>query len=78
MRSQRAEEIARKLNETERWHSHGYGINELQLKIEDYSQAGELKDAITGYHSLFEDFSHKLGLDGVMHTAENFIPVSRS
>ncbi len=83
MRSQRAEEIARKLNETERWHSHGYGISleilqeELQLKIEDYGRQEDLKEAITAYHSLFEDFAHRNRLSGAIHVAGKFIPVSQ-
>ncbi len=83
MRSSRAEEIARKLNETERWHSHGYGISlellqeELQLKIEDYGRQEELKEVITSYHSLFEDFTHKNRLNGAVHVAGKFVPVSQ-
>lgn len=83
MRSERAEEIARRLNETERWHSHGYGISlevlqkEIQLKIEDYGTVPALKEAITSYHSLFEDFAHKNRLSGAIHVAGKFVPVSQ-
>ena len=50
MKKTHAREIADLLNDPERWHSHGRGIdistlrNEMNLKIEDYSENAKLHD----------------------------------
>ena len=59
MLTNRAASIARKLNDTDRWHSHGYGISmevlrrDLGLRIDDFGANPELSKAIRGYHDLF-------------------------
>ena len=81
MRSRRAASIARKLNDTGRWHSHGYGISmdvltrDIDLKIDDFGADRELSDAIRGYHQLFEDYSAKLGLDVAIHIDGEFMGI---
>ncbi len=56
LRTTRAAEIAKKLNDTDRWHSHGYGISmevlrhDLGLKIDDFGANQELSSAIRSYH----------------------------
>lgn len=52
MRTERADEIARGLNDTSRWHSHGLGISmsvlwhEMKLQIDDFGADAELSHAI--------------------------------
>jgi hypothetical protein len=78
MKCARAEKIANDLNNTERWHSHGRGIDlntlrgELQLKIEDYSTNDELKDMIRGYFELLRDYLNRQQLHTFVHTREHF------
>lgn len=62
MKKGRAEEIARKLNDTKRWHSHSRGISmqvarrELKLQIEDLDDAPEVRDALASYNKLLMDY----------------------
>ena len=50
IREERAAQIAKELNRTERWHTHGHGISmdvlrkdrRLKLKIDDFGQDQEL------------------------------------
>lgn len=81
MRSERATEIAKALNDTDRWHSHGYGISmavltsEINLKIDDFGADRELNDAIRGYHQLFDDYSAKRGVIAAFHVDGKFLPI---
>ena len=81
MREQRAEEIARKLNDTERWHSHGYGISmevlrrDLNLEIDDYGADPKLNKGIRAYSDLFEDYRQKLRAEA-LHSKNGFLPFS--
>ncbi len=67
MRARRAKSIAKKLNETSHWHSHSRGISmevarrELQLRIEDIDAAPDLKEALTGYGTLLNDYRMRRG-----------------
>ncbi len=78
MKKKRAKEIARKLNDPNRWHSHGRGIdiytlvNELNLKIEDYSKKEELNVGIKKYFSLLMDYIGREKLPSFVHTEEYF------
>lgn len=62
MKKDRAEEIAMKLNDPGRWHSHGRGIDintlrsELNLKIEDYSENEQLSASTKSYLNLLIDY----------------------
>ena len=73
MRQQRAEEIARILNESERWHSHGHGIamtvlhKDVGLRIDDLDQQPERCAKIRQYNSLLQDFMHKTRKEGTLH-----------
>ena len=79
MRSRRATNIAKRLNDTDRWHSHGYGISmdilsrDMKLKIDDFGSKKELSNSIRGYHQLFEDYSTKRGIDMSLHVFGRFI-----
>jgi hypothetical protein len=82
VRQQRAEEIARQLNNTGHWHSHGRGISmevlkrELKLQIEDFGADSKLNEMIRGYYRLLEDYMLKLGQSSVLHTNGHYRPLS--
>ncbi|MFA5774849.1 MAG: ATP-dependent Clp protease proteolytic subunit [Ilumatobacteraceae bacterium] len=67
MKRKRAEEIARKLNETSRWHSHSRGISmqvarrDLNLKIEDLDNQPKIRDALASYNELLTDYRMRRG-----------------
>jgi hypothetical protein len=62
MRKARANEIARKLNDTKLWHSHGRGIpmgrlqRDLNLLIDDFEANTELAKPICDYFRLLQDY----------------------
>ena len=62
IKSRRAEEVARELNNIERWHSHGHGISmevlrrDLRVKIDDYDENPQLGKQVKDYYNLFEDY----------------------
>ena len=78
VRQKRAKEIAHLLNDPERWHSHGRGIdistlrNEMNLKIEDYSENAKLHDNIKIYFNLLTDYMTRGQLNSFVHTEEYF------
>jgi len=78
MKQERAEEIARLLNDTDRWHSHGRGIDiftlrgELKLKIDDYEEQEKLNKSIRDYFSLLLDYLNREKLHLFVHTEEYF------
>lgn len=78
-RRKRAEEIARELNNTERWHSHGHGISmavlqkDLKLKIDDLDRNPERCTKIREYDGLMADFMQKLTHQGVLHTVGKYL-----
>ena len=80
MREKRAEEIAEKLSDTGRWHSHGHGISmevlrkELDLLIDDYGKHEELNQLVKSYHELLEDYKSKQAHRGVIHTLGLYLP----
>ena len=78
MKEVRANEIADLLNDTERWHSHGRGINkdtlinELNLKIEDYSVVEGLDNVVKEYFELLKDYMARGQNQTFVHTREYF------
>jgi hypothetical protein len=79
MRRERAAHIARKLNETNRWHSHSRGIpmevlkRDLKLLIDDLAEDPVLGPAVQSYYHLLKDYTFKRGYRGVaLHTRESF------
>jgi membrane-bound ClpP family serine protease len=78
MKEQRAEEIAEDLSNNEKWHSHGRGIDmqtlreELNLRIEDFSEDEELAQTIREYFDLLRDYMVRQGLTSFVHTREYF------
>lgn len=77
LKKERAREIARILNNTERWHSHSRGIDmetlrsELGLVIEDFSQ-GPLRRTIHDYFDLLRDYQVQKQLPYFVQTREYF------
>lgn len=78
LKQERAKEIAKILNDPDRWHSHGRGIdiatlrNELKLRIEDFSENEELKKNIRNYFNLLVDYLSREKLISFVHTEEYF------
>jgi len=78
MKRERAQSIADQLNNTERWHSHGRGIdmnsltNELHLKIDDYSKDSALTKAVREYYELLRDYMNRSDMMSFVHTPEYF------
>lgn len=69
----RAEEIAGQLSDNSVWKSHGRPINverlrELRLKVEDFSNDGDLKMLIRDYYDLLSDFVKGNSLPVFVHT----------
>lgn len=80
MRAERAEDIARELNRTDRWHTHGRGISmeilqqDLGLKIDDFGADPPLNGRIKQYYNLLSDYVIKRGNTGVLHTVGTYLP----
>lgn len=83
MRVRRAEKIARVLQDTRRWNSHGRGISmevlrrEVNLKIDDFGENPELLQAIRKYYRLLLDFMTNLGDTSVIHSHDQYHPIHR-
>lgn len=79
MRKERAAEVAAKLVDTHRWHSHGRGITmevlrkDLKLKIEDFGADKDLRREVSGYANLLQDYRLKRGhFDVVVNWKEGY------
>lgn len=78
MKKERAKKIANKLNDPNRWHSHERGIDistltdELNLKIEDYSENEKLSVTVKEYFNLLMDYLTRQNLISFVHTEEHF------
>ena len=73
----RAQEIAKKLGDNTLWHSHGRCIdlvklNEMGLKIDDYSNDDVMKEAIRTYNSLALSYIWKMNFPTFFHS-RNFV-----
>ena len=85
MKEDRANEIAAKLNETERWHSHGRGIpmavltaegeDGLNLQIEDFRKDDAKKDAVLHYYRLLKEYMSVRGWPGIVQSNNTFSPL---
>jgi len=80
MKTKRATEIARQLNNTKKWHAHGHGISrdvlirDLRLKIDDFGADEALNNKIRCYYALQDDYVKKLSNPGIIHAKGNFTP----
>ena len=78
MRRARAAAIAKMLNDTDRWHSHGRGISmevltrDLNLLINDFGVNQETNRRIKDYYRLLTDYMAKLGSTGALHIRGRF------
>jgi len=81
MRRRRAASIARQLNDTDRWHSHGHGIskevleNELKLQINDLDADEKRAVAVKAYYGLLEDYMAKRGHEVILRTVCRYRPL---
>jgi hypothetical protein len=79
MRKNRAATIARELNKTEQWHSHGRGISmqvlqqELRLQIDDLDHDSARSDLVKQYDRLLSDYMMKRQSMGVLHTVRRYL-----
>ncbi len=80
MKEAAATRIGEQLNDTKKWHSHGYGISmevlrkDLKLQIEDFGANAGLSEAIRCYHDLLSDYMVKRDYHGTIHTSNTFVP----
>lgn len=81
MREKRATEVARILNQTDKWHSHGHGITmevlrrDLNLVIDDFGDPakGDLSDKIRAYHRLLVDYMGRTRRQICVHAPNKLI-----
>ncbi|WP_308744720.1 serine dehydrogenasease [uncultured Bacteroides sp.] len=72
-KEKRAEEIAAALGDNKKWKSHGRPINieeleELKLKIEDFSDNDELRNVIRNYYKLLQNYTKTYNFNLFIHT----------
>lgn len=78
MKKKRAAEIAKQLNDTDKWHTHGYGISmevlskDLKVEIDDFSTNQKLNDKIKEYTTLLDDYMSKMSQVGIVHVFRNY------
>lgn len=81
MRLERAEEIAKRLNDTKTWHSHSRGISvevvrrDLKLSVEDFGEMPELGGSIRAYHKLLRGYMAARPPLAVIHRRGNYLPI---
>lgn len=79
MKRDRAEEIAKALGDTDRWHSHGRGISmtvldrDLNLQIDDLEKNPEIHSALRVYYKLLKGYASRIGQHGIVHRRTNFV-----
>lgn len=83
MRRKRAQEIAEKLNDTDKWHTHGHGISmavlrseEIKLEIEDFGKDKGLRKQIRDYWSLLTDYMAIMRHKGAIHVKKRYKPLT--
>ncbi len=78
MREKRAADIARKLNETKRWRSHGRGLSigvieeELNLMVENFGANDALNRSVRAYYRLLQDYLASREHTNVLHGPRSF------
>jgi hypothetical protein len=81
MRKMRAAAIAKLLNKTDEWHSHGRGIpmnvlrQRLHLEIEDFSANSAMHETLKTYYGLLVDYMGRLGHEAAIHFLDRYVPV---
>jgi len=80
MKKKRASLIGKQLNDTKKWHSHGYGISmevlqkDLKLVIDDFGKDAAISLAVRSYHDLLSDYMVKRDSQGVVHICDQYRP----
>jgi len=82
IKEKRALEIAKKLSDAERWHSHGRGIpmtelrgRRIKLKIDNFGTDKQLNHSIRQYYDLFKDYTRKIGVPAALHSRLGLRPL---
>lgn len=81
MKRRRAGEIAKRLNDTKRWKSHGRGltkdvlIKDLNLKIDDFAQDPDLNSRLKSYYRLLKDYMGRRRQEIVIHSPGKYFAV---
>lgn len=84
MKTDRAKEIANKLNNTRMWRSHGRGLsidvvkNSLNLVVDDYGTEAaheELNKSVRGYYRLLQDYMARRGQEYVVQTRDSLFAI---
>ena len=79
MKKRLAKEIADKLNQVDKWNSHGIGINmarlkgDLNLKIDDFGEDKDRHQAVRKYYELLTDFMGRMGHRSLVQTRINYL-----
>jgi hypothetical protein len=82
MKVNRAEEIAKALADTERWHSHSRGISmavldrDVNLQIEDLEKTPEIHEKLRAYYKMLKGYALRMGNQGVLHRRGNYLPTA--
>jgi Serine dehydrogenase proteinase len=80
MKVNRAAAIARQLNDTKKWHSHGHGISmdvlekDLNLLVDDFGKNPGRRLTVRAYHDLLSDYMTKTRVNGALHIAGEYNP----
>lgn len=84
MKSDRAKQIAKKLNDTTLWRSHGRGLSidvitkDLNLLVEDFGSdpvLSNLNRSLRAYYRLLQDYMRKRGREVAVHTRSSLFAV---
>jgi len=81
MRRDRAEDVGKKLSNTDEWFSHSRGISmqvlkrKLNLEIEDIDSHSDVREALRNYYELLENYLGTIGAVGALHTSDLLIPL---
>jgi hypothetical protein len=81
MKTARAKAVAKILSDTTKWNSHGRGISmevlrrDVRLLIDDFGAHPDRNRAIRQYYRLLKDFMARLGVAGVLHWEDTFMPL---
>lgn len=81
LRRARAVAVARKLSDTDRWHSHSRGISmevlrrDLKLRIEDFGEVERLRGRVMSYYRLLRDFMELQDHPYALHRRGAYVPI---
>ena len=79
MKNRRAANIASKLSNPSRWHSHSRGISmevlrrDVNLRIQDFGEDQQLRDRVRVYYRLMRDYMARLGHPAALHRRGEYV-----